>query len=101
VALDEKPIKDSQRVLIAVAARVENQNMGWNADRTSVGNAWGTGPTLAEVVPLTVTLPGSDWTLRALDGKGAPTLSIQGAASARGSAFAMNAAPSLWYVATR
>ena len=45
--------------------------MGWNANRTSVGDQWGQGPTQAEGIPATVTLqtngPRSVW---ALDGTG-------------------------------
>jgi len=70
-AMDQKPTAQSQRLLLTLVGKVENQNMGWNADRTSVGDQWGHGPTLAEGIPATVTLktdgPRSVW---ALDGTG-------------------------------
>lgn len=72
VALDEKPVAESRKLLLAVSARLENQGMGWNANRTSVGTKWGSGPTMAEFVPLTVTLPRGSWRAQALDGAGAP-----------------------------
>jgi hypothetical protein len=57
VALDEKPLPHSERILVTLAARAENQNFRWNAARTSVGEVWGEGgPTLAERVPATVRL---------------------------------------------
>ena len=43
-------------MLLTLAGKVENQGMGWNADRTSVGDQWGHGPTVAEGIPATVTL---------------------------------------------
>ena len=70
-AMDEKSTTQSKRLLLTMAGKVENQDMGWNADRTSVGNQWGQGPTVAEGIPATVTLhtdgPRTVW---ALDGMG-------------------------------
>ena len=44
-------------VLVA-AGQCENTEMQWkDATRTSVGNHWGTAPTLIEVVPFSLTLP--------------------------------------------
>lgn len=56
VALDEQPLSESNRILVTLAARAENQDMGWNSLRTSVGKNWGHGPTIAERVPATLTL---------------------------------------------
>ena len=68
---DGKPMTESHRLLLTLAGKVENQDMGWNADRTSVGDQWGHGPTVAEGIPATVTLKTSAarhvW---ALDGTG-------------------------------
>ncbi|MBC8103933.1 MAG: carbohydrate binding domain-containing protein [Cytophagales bacterium] len=47
----------SPSLLLTLVGKVENANMGWNGRRTSVGNQWGTGPSLAEFVPATVTVP--------------------------------------------
>ena len=47
----------STSFLITLVGRVENVGMGWNAARDSVGNQWGSGPSRAEFVPATVTLP--------------------------------------------
>ncbi len=70
-AMDQKPTAQSGRLLLTLVGKVENQNMGWNADRTSVGDQWGQGPTVAEGIPAIVTLrtngPRTVW---ALDGTG-------------------------------
>ena len=47
-SLDNKPILDSKKMLLTAVGRAENVGMGWNAARNSVGNAWGTGPTVVE-----------------------------------------------------
>ena len=70
-ATDQKPLSQSHRQLLTLVGKVENQGMVWNADRTSLGDQWGHGPTVAEGIPATVTLK-SD-ALRhvwALDGTG-------------------------------
>jgi len=54
--MDTMPLSKSKHLLLTVVGKVENQDMGWNADRTSVGVNWGHGPAQAEVVPGTVTL---------------------------------------------
>lgn len=56
VAFDRKSLADSSRVLVTIAARGENQEQKWNAARTSIGESWGHGPTIAERVPATVRL---------------------------------------------
>ena len=70
-ACDSQPLQKSKRSLLTVVGRIENRNMGWNKDRTSVGDKWGEGPTQAEFVPLTLILavdgPRQVW---ALDGNG-------------------------------
>jgi hypothetical protein len=54
VSLDAQPLDTAPRVLVTVVARAENQDMKWNATRTTVGAAWGHGPTIAERVPATI-----------------------------------------------
>lgn len=48
VARDGKPLEKSGSILLCTLDRAENANMAWNADRTSVGDGWGQGPTLLE-----------------------------------------------------
>jgi hypothetical protein len=70
-ARDGKQIEASGRLLLVLAGRVENQDMVWNAARTSVGEHWGHGPTVAEGIPCSIELnvdgPRKVW---ALDGTG-------------------------------
>ena len=46
--------------------------MVWNDTRTSVGNKWGSGPTLVNGIPAEVTLPFRVKSVHALDGRGQP-----------------------------
>ncbi len=47
-SLDGKEIASSKSLLLTAVGKAENIGMGWNADRSSVGNQWGTGPTQIE-----------------------------------------------------
>ena len=76
VALDGRPVAQSRKLLLTAVARVENKGQQWNAARTSIGANWGEGPTLAEPLRLTVTLPGAGWRARALDGGGRPRADV-------------------------
>jgi hypothetical protein len=53
---DGASVETAKRSLLTLGARFENNGMGWNESRTSVSDVWGSGPTMAEVVPVTVTL---------------------------------------------
>ena len=55
-ALDGKPMEQSKSLLLTAVGNVENSGMGWNADRTSVGDKWGSGPVQAEGVPAVITI---------------------------------------------
>jgi hypothetical protein len=85
-ALDGKPLRESRRVLVSVVGRVENTDMGWNEDRTSVGNDWGGPPVVAEAVEATITLP-LKGTVSALDATGAPKGKVAFRETADGLAF--------------
>ena len=71
-ALDGKPMEQSKSMLLVAVGSVENFGMGWNADRTSVGDKWGTGPTQAEGIPGAVAIQtlAKSATVYALDGTG-------------------------------
>ena len=49
VSLDKLPILQSKSLLLTAMNRAQNSNMNWNAQRTSVGDKWGDGPTQIEV----------------------------------------------------
>lgn len=74
VPRDGLPLKESEDLLLTVIGRVENQNMKWNAARNSVSDQWGNGPTVAEIIPVKVTLSGfKSKDVFALDGTGKTT----------------------------
>ncbi len=98
VALDGKPVADSRKLLLTAVARVENKGQKWDEKRTYVMDDWGEGPTVAEPVPLALTLPGSGWQARALNGKGqvASEVPMDGSRLTTDPAHA-----TLWYLITR
>lgn len=71
-ARDGRPADRSRSLLLTAVGRVENKGMGWNANRTSVGRAWGQGPTRAEGIPAAIALDSraKSATVYALDGAG-------------------------------
>lgn len=75
-ALDGKPLAESARILVVAAGRIENTKMGWNENRTSVQNRWGSAPVVAEGIEAVITLPAGE-SASALDGGGNPKTSIE------------------------
>jgi len=71
-SLDGKPLETARRILLTAVGSAENKGMEWNDTRTSVGNKWGTGPTLVNGISAEVTLPFRVKSVRALDGCGLP-----------------------------
>ncbi len=71
-AMDGRPMEQSKSLLLVAVGTVENLGMVWNADRTSVGDKWGGGPTQAEGVPALVAIRtlAKSATVYALDGTG-------------------------------
>jgi len=71
LALDGKPLDQSKKLLGLALRRSENEGMDWRADRKTVGNRWGKGPSLVLGFEAEVTLPGdADWKISALDPSG-------------------------------
>lgn len=99
-ALDGKPIAESGRILVVVAGRVENSNMGWNDERTTVSNRRGDAPMVAEAVEARIELPGAV-TVHALDGAGAPTHAVEGLSEQPGAFRTSREHRTLWYGVTR
>ena len=100
-SLDGKPIERSRRLLLAAVGSAENQGMGWNAERTSVGNRWGTGPTMVNGVPLEIDLPFRARKVSALDGRGLPRASVPAHPSGAGCHISVGPRfRTLWYEIT-
>lgn len=73
ISMDGKPTRDSHSLLLTAVGDMENTGMGWNEKRTSVGDQWGKGPTVAEGIPAQIRIKTSNpsATVYALDGTGA------------------------------
>jgi hypothetical protein len=56
-SMDGRPIREARSLLLTAVDKVENTGLEWNAERTFARNSWTTGPTLAQTVSATVTLP--------------------------------------------
>jgi hypothetical protein len=56
-SMDAKAMAKSRSLLLTVVDKVENQGLEWNADRTFAKNSWASGPTMAETVTATITVP--------------------------------------------
>lgn len=71
-AMDGRSVWQSHSLLLTALGSVGNTGMQWNADRTSVGDHWGSGPTLVEGVPATILIEtaAKTATVYALDGTG-------------------------------
>ena len=69
---DGQPLASCKRMILLTAGHSENQDMGWNEERTSVGTNWGKGPTKVTTFDsTTVKLPGGhSWKYWPLDGAG-------------------------------
>ena len=102
-AMDDRPLAESERILLVCMSRVENQDMGWNEERTTVLRQWGAGPTIAQGVRAQVELTTkAGLTVHALDGTGAPKSQLQ--AAAEDGRLLLNIDPShetVWYGFTR
>ncbi len=88
------------RGLIATTGNAENTDMGWTDDsRTSVGNQWGSSPTLVENVPVTLTFPVSAPRLSvwALDVHGNRELSLPVHGTTEATVYLGGNTGSLWY----
>ena len=57
-AIDGPDLHSPGRILVTATGYVQNTAMGWkDAERSTVGRDWGTGPALVEGIPATITLP--------------------------------------------
>ncbi len=98
---DGKALRDSGNILITACGRCENTAMGWNEERTSVGNRWGEPPVRIEVVQSAFTLKTSRRDLRvfALDERGRVKSPVPAVAEGGQLRFTIGKeAPSLWYI---
>ena len=101
-SLDGRAIRESERLLITAAARQENTGQKWNDERTSVGDKWGSQPTLIEPVRATIRLDRAGATgmrLLTLDGRGRVARESAVMAKRNSLTFTLPGQPAtLWYV---
>ena len=64
--LDGDAWRTAQRILITACGRCENVNMGFSADRRTVGRRWGSGPVRIEAVTADLPVPEGVWQCTAL-----------------------------------
>jgi hypothetical protein len=99
-AMDGQPINQSRSLLLTAVGRVENRGMTFNADRTSVGKGWGTGPTRAEGIPASVVIDtqAKSAVVYALDGSGQRRQRLDATLAGGRLTFAIGpGARTLWY----
>jgi hypothetical protein len=65
LSLDEEPVARSRRVLLTVVGNVQNAHAPVSGG-AAARDPWGAGPTLAQYVPVTLTLPASAWRAESL-----------------------------------
>jgi hypothetical protein len=102
-ALDDRPIAQSNKLLVTATARVANSGMEWNARRDSLAK-WGTAPTRIEPVVATLRLSGlvgaREVVVVALDGAGR-AMAAGGTAARRDDGWALELnAPTTSYLVT-
>jgi hypothetical protein len=85
-------------ILVTATGYVENQGMGWNAEKTSVGNQWGEGPVLCEGIPFEVLLKTKHATAWSLDSRGRRLAPVDGDVGEEGVKFTFGPVyKTLWY----
>ncbi len=99
-ALDGAPLATSKKLWLCALNRAENPGMGWDAERRSLGKAWGTGPALVLGVQAKVDLPGeaADWKVEALDAMG----TVKSIVAEKATGFEIKAEQkTVWWLITR
>jgi hypothetical protein len=66
------PLGKRDRILVTACGRCENVEMGFSADRRTVGRNWGAAPVQIEAVRGSLVLPEGKWTCQALAPDGSP-----------------------------
>lgn len=95
ISLDNKPLAESGKILLAASARTENSGVEWNDARNET-KSWGKEPVLSETVPMSIVLPGDkDYEMTILDGNGFP---VEKRLAKRGLAQVMPTDKSLWFL---
>lgn len=100
VALDDKILDQSCRILLTACGRCENVGMGFSSDRRTVGTNWGKAPVHIEAVSGQIAVPSGNWQCRALapDGSAGEVVPFD----QKDSRLRVSAkAKTMWYLLTR
>ncbi|NLH17215.1 MAG: cellulase family glycosylhydrolase [Phycisphaerae bacterium] len=101
-AMDRQKLADSNKILIAACGRCENTGMKFSADRTTVGNNWGTEPVRIEPVSGWIGLPAGSWKATALKPDGTADAEVPVELRDGRPVLRFPAEhPSMWYLLTR
>jgi len=102
-ALDGKPLEKSSRILLAAAARVENTDWKWDADKKTLGTEWGKSPTIAEGIPAKLIFKNMDkFTVSSLDPSGNKVKEVPVVRHGSDQSFGIGAQyKTLWYIIER
>ena len=52
ISLDNKSLKDSEKILLTIVGKIRNSDQIWNEDRTSTSKGWGKAPTLVQYIQM-------------------------------------------------
>ena len=52
ISLDNKSLKDSEKILLTIVGKIRNSEQIWNEDRTSTSKGWGKAPTLVQYIQM-------------------------------------------------
>lgn len=85
-------------ILVTATGYIENQGMGWNEKKTSVGDQWGAGPVLCEGIPFELVIQTKKASAWALDAQGRRSASLPATADIHGVKFTFGPQhKTLWY----
>ena len=86
------------KILLTATGYAENTGMGWNADKSSVGDQWGKGPVLCEGIPFELILKAKGAKAWALDPRGQRAGEVVPEQTAEGVALRLGPQyKTLWY----
>ena len=102
---DNQPILSSRQMLLLASSSAQNTGMVWNEDRNSIGEDWGSGPTLINPVNAKIRLAKDGLAgmpkVFALDGTGRRTGEVSVAVEDNGYVIAIGGDyKTLWYEVT-
>ena len=101
-ALDASTLIASNQILVTACGRSENTDMGFSADRRTVGNNWGTPPVRIEAVDGALRLPAGRWKAQRLTADGAAAGVVPTSYALGYGQLTMNPAfGTLWYLLAR